>query len=84
VGIEAPADVPWHRLSHLAQGLGPTLLRLGQSAVTCRCGQPLVEPCLARFNFASGAQSDYLLAQCKRCHTVFWEQVACPVGHDIA
>jgi hypothetical protein len=83
VGIESPADVPWYRLSHLTKGPGPALLRLRQSGVVCRCGEPLSEPCVAQFNFLSGAVIDYLLVQCKRCHAVYWERVTVETNQEV-
>ena len=41
---------------------------------TCFCGGklPTLERCI--FNFKSGSEASYLLGQCSRCRTVFWEK----------
>ena len=42
--------------------------------VGCSCGQDL--PVMERYVFTYGtvAQAIYLLAQCSRCHTIFWDE----------
>ena len=85
-GFHAPLDVRWCRLSHHlsspgpaagALGMGPwaLLLGTGQSwGKTCSCGQSV--PVLEKFTFTflSGRKADYLLGQCRWCHTMFWEE----------
>jgi len=87
VGVRDPADVRWCRLSHFLnepptwrelfslQGW-KSILGIGrqQRARSCVCGQPL--PCLARYAFTynTGSEESYLLGQCGRCRTVFWEE----------
>jgi len=41
---------------------------------TCRCGQKL--PSLDRYTFTylTGHEASYLLGQCPRCKTVYWEE----------
>jgi hypothetical protein len=41
---------------------------------TCTCGEPL--PALEKYAFTlnSGRVLDYLLGQCARCRTVYWEE----------
>jgi hypothetical protein len=41
---------------------------------TCSCGTRL--PLLERvtFTFTTGREETYLVGQCARCHTVFWEE----------
>jgi hypothetical protein len=87
LGFSRPEDVRWARLSHfqaerdsLWELLNPlswkqALAGHGRShrQQTCSCGKdlPLLERYL--FTYADGRQEAYLLAQCLRCHTVFWE-----------
>jgi hypothetical protein len=83
LSFQAPMDVRWCRASQLAKGrhdhdaiLGfhalAWLLGGGRSS-SCTCGQPL--PLMERytFTFASGREASYLLGQCRRCRTIFWE-----------
>jgi hypothetical protein len=87
IGLRDPEDVRWCRLSHFLseptswrellslQGLKQLLgLADRKKHKTCLCGQPL--PCLARYAFTynSGAEESYLLGQCGRCRTIFWEK----------
>ena len=86
IGIHAPEDVRWCRLSHFlsrAAGFMGLLHVLGwnklvgraaeENEAACSCGEKL--PLLERvtFTFATGREESYLLAQCARCRTVFWE-----------
>ena len=78
-GLTSPEDVRWCRVGHDAGLLGQWarwLWRLGRGAPgprACRCGHPL--PALASFAFTSvtGRQAHYLLVQCPRCRTVYWD-----------
>jgi hypothetical protein len=85
IGIEAPEDVRWLRLSHYLeeedvsragsnkshQFLG--FLRSKPRKTTCTCGQKL--PSFDRYTFtiSTGEEPSYLLGQCRRCRTVYWE-----------
>jgi hypothetical protein len=87
LGFYCPEDVRWCRLStfrsehenrwellnplNWKSALGGTPSR---KAHGCSCGQDL--PMMERFVFtyATGAQAIYLLGQCRRCHTIFWEE----------
>jgi hypothetical protein len=86
IGLRTPEDVRWCRLGHYLNE-PPTwrevfrlhswkyLLGLGdRRKKMCVCGQPL--PCLARYAFTynTGMEESYLLGQCSRCKTVFWEE----------
>jgi hypothetical protein len=85
-GFESPLDVRWSRMSHfLARpvdqsgmfGLGAWEWLFGRKpppVKTCACGGPL--PALEHytFTFRSERQAHYLLGQCRRCHTIYWEQ----------
>jgi hypothetical protein len=77
LGINRPEDVRWchmknlgrqspwqHFLSSVSQARGST----------CSCGEPLPVMDLCRFTLSSGDQVSYLLGQCRRCDTVFWER----------
>lgn len=84
-GISSPLDVRWCRMSHFVNGngqrTGNIFARLWQrffgrgnsNAKTCTCGQPL--PNLKRYAFSvlSITVGDYMLGQCSRCRTVFWD-----------
>jgi hypothetical protein len=83
IGLQRPEDVRWFRLSHFlkqqesrAAGVQSlkAFLGLGVPAEkTCTCGQKL--PTLERYTFTllKGSTVSYLLAQCGRCHTIFWD-----------
>jgi hypothetical protein len=85
-GLRAALDVRWCRLSHLLTGeqrrqgnVGVRVWqwlrgRKGRKPRTCTCGQPL--PDLKRYGFTlrSKKVGDYLLGQCCRCGTVFWDE----------
>jgi hypothetical protein len=52
-----------------------TILGMGKpEGGACPCGQrlPVLERCT--FQFASGKAASYLIGQCSRCRTVFWEE----------
>jgi hypothetical protein len=86
VGFQDPEDVRWCRLNQLVDAPPGEweslkrhpwrlLLRMAASDVkSCRCGQKL--PGLDRYTFTylTGHESSYLLGQCPRCKTVFWEE----------
>jgi hypothetical protein len=79
-------DVRWCRLSHFRAGerqregtFGVRVWRwlLGRrrrQLQSCTCGQPL--PDLREYCFSCHAEKvgDYLLGQCSRCGTVFWDE----------
>jgi hypothetical protein len=85
LGFQSPLDVVWLRMSHFTQNrrqragsaaLHPWLWLFGSHTPNtgCRCGQPL--PILEdyTFTFASEKKAHYLLGQCHRCRTIFWEE----------
>jgi hypothetical protein len=87
VGIREPEDVRWSRLSHhlneppswrellSLHGLRTALgFARRRDCRNCVCGQPM--PCLAQYAFTynTGTEESYLLGQCGRCRTVFWEE----------
>jgi hypothetical protein len=84
LGFHSPEDVRWCRLSHLparTQGQEGSLLgellraMLGRAVreVECRCGERIVHIPEFCMTFSTGEKARYLLAQCRRCHTVFWD-----------
>ncbi len=84
LGIRSPEDVRWLRMSEFRTRQdrgqhGPPLRfwkmlwnRGGRAAKTCTCGEPL--PDLRLVTLDAGATASYLLGQCGRCRTVFWDQ----------
>jgi hypothetical protein len=85
VGFGSPADVRWERLhEHLrAQEKRGSLLSLrtwkaffrrGPKPRACRCGADLPEMALYQFTTVWGKRTGYLLGQCRRCRTIFWEE----------
>jgi hypothetical protein len=86
VDLRDPEDVRWCRMSHHVASAGgwrdflghqPWKSLLGLHAEvdrSCVCGGrlPLLERCT--FTFNTGKQVGYLMGQCRRCRTIFWEQ----------
>jgi hypothetical protein len=89
-GFQSLFDVRWCRISRLRneseQRRGTLILQVWHWLLrstraperTCTCGQP--SPVLKRYSlsFVSEKVGDYLLGQCWRCRTMFWE-AAVPV-----
>lgn len=85
VGIQNPEDVRWLRLGQFLRqpvtwkGLfhPATWKQLfgGKVEKTCSCGQRL--PRTERVTFTCGPAGEwtYRLGQCRRCSTVFWDEV---------
>jgi hypothetical protein len=86
VGIKSPEDVRWLRMSHyLTHHVGwrdilkhqPWKVLLGMSEPerqkVCNCRQKL--PVLEKYTFTliTGNEVSYLIGQCGRCRTVYWE-----------
>lgn len=84
LGFHQAEDVRWCRVSkflldksnrsnlHMLSWMvfpGP-----GQVEGTCSCGEPLprLEKCV--FLLRSGAELTYLLGQCPRCRSMFWDE----------
>ena len=86
LGFESPLDVRWCRKSYFIggqreSGRGFHPLRWlfgGNPRATCTCGQPLPKMKNCICTFESGKESHYLLGQCRRCRTMFWEEVSMP------
>jgi len=56
-------------------GTWKALLGLKSTKIrNCSCGRGL--PALERytFTFRNGSEASYLLGQCSRCRTIFWEE----------
>jgi hypothetical protein len=86
VGIREPEDVRWCRISHFLNQMGgwkglfhpltwKKLLGRGEAGEkTCSCGERLPTLEKVTFTFTTGREESYLLGQCSRCATVFWEE----------
>ena len=87
IGLLTPEDVRWCRMSRFLKehaerpGGGfhlpgwKLLLGMGRGPEgACTCGQKL--PLLERytFTFRTGEEVFYLIGQCGRCRTVFWDE----------
>jgi len=86
VGLEAPEDVRWCRVSHMRKSAGNrrdmfdprtwgSMLGLAEGHEgKCHCGQAL--PKLEKYTFTliSGKELNYYLGQCRGCRTIFWEE----------
>jgi hypothetical protein len=87
VDLQDPEDVRWCRLGPrldiaasewdlLKRQPWKLLVRLSASnTARCVCGQKL--PSLDRYTFTylTGHESSFLLGQCKRCRTIYWEEM---------
>jgi hypothetical protein len=85
VGIRSPEDVRWLRMSTFrgrspghARGVVCYLRALFRGASqpasrTCTCGRALPELGTTVVAVDEGEQVAYLLGQCARCRTVFWD-----------
>jgi hypothetical protein len=84
-GFHAPEDVRWRRLPdapHVRTLLSDlirvleALAGLNKEPRACSCGQIL--PPLKRYIFRSQRtkKRGYVLTQCSRCHTMFWDECA--------
>jgi len=88
LGFQSPLDVRWCRLSRYlgrqrepADGFHPLRWLFGgrqHPTTTCICGEPLPRMKHCTCTFASGKEDEYLFGQCRRCLTMFWEEVSVP------
>jgi hypothetical protein len=89
LGFLAPLDVRWCRMSNFNGGpranggalralLSLFSGRSDTSRKNCTCGKPLPEMTRYTCTFESGKQAHYLLGQCLRCRTMFWEEASAP------
>jgi hypothetical protein len=90
VGFDQPEDVRWCRLSSflvdhagwsevarmLSFHLMPVNRYLKNSFCTCGVPLPRMQRCL--FSTSAGSSFTYLLGQCPRCRTIFWEDESTP------
>jgi hypothetical protein len=90
LGFQSPSDVRWCRMSHVlrgqrevggAVGFHPLRWLFGSGQPpkrTCSCGQSL--PLLERytFTFVSEKEAHFLLGQCCRCQTIYWDVASVP------
>ena len=86
IGIQAPEDRPWHRLSRFRNRpfserelftlrTWKELLGLRESCKDhCSCGKDLPDLTKYTFTLSNGKEVHYCIAQCSRCRTVFWEE----------
>jgi hypothetical protein len=86
VGFQDPEDVRWCRLStflvdhagwsEVARMFSWHLLPINRylkgSRCSCNTQMPLMQRCL--FSTSNGLSFTYLLGQCPRCRTIFWEE----------
>jgi hypothetical protein len=83
IGFHSPEDVGWCRLSNYLghrpgwrQFIPPWNAFVGHHQAadkTCVCGQFLPQLETYTFTLITGKDIAYVLGQCRRCHTVFWE-----------
>lgn len=85
LGFEHPEDVRWCRVSSLRREAGGwwnlfsrwgKLFGRGEETsrrCPCTCKLPRLET--YQFTFRSGTEASYLMSQCDRCHTIFWERI---------
>jgi hypothetical protein len=84
--IQSPEDVHWLRMSAFRtrqdrrqQGLSLLFWQMfwkrgKRAARTCTCGEPLPQLRLVVVTFNTGDKASYVLGQCSRCRTVFWDE----------
>ncbi len=89
LGFRTPEDVRWCRLRPATppqpsdrpsvftlQGLKSIFAKPEPAkGPACVCGQALPGLDRCSFTLASGRQVDYLLGQCPRCRSIFWQEV---------
>jgi hypothetical protein len=89
LGFQSALDVRWYRMSHFIKGqreksgFHPWLWLFGMTPppkTPCTCGQPLPLMECRTFTFVSEKKAHYLLGQCCRCLTMFWEEVSITTG----
>ena len=88
LGFQSPLDVRWCRMSRFRggqrepdRGFHPLRWLFGGGPSpkrTCTCGQPLPLMECYTCTFESAKECHYLLGQCRRCRTMFWEEVSVP------
>ena len=88
LGFQSPLDVRWCRMSHFLGrqrepdgGFHPFRWLFGGSQpakTTCTCGQHLPIMGHLAIIFITGKVNEYLIGQCCRCLTMFWEEASVP------
>lgn len=81
LGFRSPLDVPWFHRPHYLETPNPALAApaagwmpwFGKGRRPCRCGLPL--PVLEKYTFIFPPDLEmyYLLGQCPKCRSIFWE-----------
>jgi hypothetical protein len=85
LGLRSPEDVRWCRLSSFLpeigardktplMGVARMMWQARGRGATCRCGEVLPHMRAVDVTYGSGREVTYVLGQCRRCHTVFWEE----------
>jgi hypothetical protein len=86
IGLETPEDVRWCRRSQFvhtaarwkgffsADSWKRLLGRAPDDAKKCSCGARLPSLDRVTFTFTTGTEAIYLLGQCLRCRTIFWDE----------
>jgi hypothetical protein len=77
IGMTSPADVRWCRVESQATPPGGwrKLLAISNwstAPTICHCGRPLPQLEAYTFTLVTGKEISYLLGQCSRCHTIYW------------
>ncbi|OAI40779.1 hypothetical protein AYO40_04285 [Planctomycetaceae bacterium SCGC AG-212-D15] len=83
IGLVTPEDVRWCRLTMRGAPEAPrrwSLRALWQALVgrhpkLCLCRRHLPPVMRNTFEFNTGNELTYLMAQCPRCHTIYWDEV---------
>ena len=81
VGLQEPEDVRWCRLRDFLQapaGWKNLFRRLiaGEEPEqkACSCGARLPSLDRVTFTFTTGHEITYLIGQCRRCRTIYWDE----------
>jgi hypothetical protein len=76
IGLQSPADVRWSRAKNWPETQGGWRLLLalpgGTPTQSCHCGQKMPHLEAYTFTLVTGKEISYLLGQCSRCHTIYW------------
>lgn len=68
LGVEKPQDVRWLGTSEQIEGEAV-------ERTVCTCKEKLPELNQYEFTFASGDVGMFNIGQCKKCKTVYWNQI---------
>ena len=87
IGVEAPEDVRWARMSHCPEPMEDPAERGSDRSVwhkllhpvqgkeqACTCREKLPKLAKYRFTYSSGDEVTYSVGQCSKCRTVYWEE----------